>query len=115
MPVNSTDSSALPSPQTYRLITRSDFDGIVSAVLLQEVKPIDEIVFAHPKDMQDGKIPVTARDITANLPYVEGVHLAFDHHYSESLRLYDLPENFVLDPSAPSAARAIYNYYGGEV
>ncbi len=114
MPVNSTDSAAPPSPQTYRLITRSDLDGIVSAVLLQEVQPIDEIVFAHPKDMQDGIIPVTARDITANLPYVEGVHLAFDHHYSESLRLCDLPENFVLDPSAPSAARAIYNYYGGK-
>ncbi|NJK34644.1 MAG: exopolyphosphatase [Oscillatoriales cyanobacterium SM2_2_1] len=97
----------------YRLITRSDFDGVVSAVLLRELDLIDEIKFVHPKDMQDGKIEVSEQDITANLPYVPGVHLAFDHHFSESLRVFDTPDNHVIEASAPSAARVIYNYYGG--
>jgi len=69
-----------------RLVTRSDFDGLVCAILLKELNMIDEIVFVHPKDMQDGKIPITDRDITTNLPYVPGVGMAFDHHSSEVLR-----------------------------
>ncbi len=73
--------------EKYRLVTRSDFDGLVCAVLLKKLDLIDEIKFVHPKDMQDGKVPVTARDITTNLPYVEGVTLAFDHHTSETLRV----------------------------
>ena len=56
-------------------------------VLLNELDPIDEITFVHPKDMQDGVIEITNRDITTNLPYVDGVHLAFDHHESETIRV----------------------------
>ncbi|NJK61176.1 MAG: exopolyphosphatase [Oscillatoriales cyanobacterium SM2_1_8] len=97
----------------YRLVTRSDFDGIACAVLLRELDLVDEIAFVHPKDMQDGKIPVSDRDITANLPYVEGVHLAFDHHLSETLRLSEIRENHIIEAEAPSAARVIYDYYGG--
>jgi len=97
----------------YRLVTRSDFDGIACAVLLRELDLIDGIAFVHPKDMQDGKIAVSDRDITANLPYVEGVHLAFDHHLSETLRLSEIRENHVIEAEAPSAARVIYDYYGG--
>src|SRR6202021_3764323 len=70
----------------FRLVTRSDFDGLVCGVLLKELNLIDEIMFVHPKDMQDGKIPISARDITTNLPYVAGCHLAFDHHSSEGSR-----------------------------
>ncbi len=70
----------------FRLVTRSDFDGLVCAVLLKELDLIDDIKFVHPKDMQDGIIEITGNDITTNLPYVEGVHLAFDHHSSETLR-----------------------------
>jgi nanoRNase/pAp phosphatase (c-di-AMP/oligoRNAs hydrolase) len=99
----------------YRLVTRSDLDGIVCAVILKELDLIDEMVFAHPKDMQDGKVPITDRDITTNLPYVPGVHLAFDHHYSETLRVQSNPENLIIDPEAPSAARVVYNYYGGKM
>lgn len=98
----------------YRLITRSDFDGLACAVLLKEMNMIEEIKFVHPKDMQDGKIEVTARDITTNLPYVSGVHLAFDHHYSETIRNENLQQNHIIDPLAPSAARVVYNYFGGE-
>lgn len=101
------------SQPTYRLITRSDFDGLVCAVLLNELKLIDEIKFVHPKDMQDGKIEVSSRDITTNLPYVPGVHLAFDHHASETLRNTGERPNHVIDAHAPSAARVVYDHYGG--
>lgn len=98
----------------YRLVTRSDFDGLVCAVLLKELNLINDIKFVHPKDMQDGKIEITAKDITTNLPYVAGAYLVFDHHVSESLRNGgDRPANYILEPAAPSAARVVYNYFGG--
>jgi nanoRNase/pAp phosphatase (c-di-AMP/oligoRNAs hydrolase) len=96
----------------YRLITRSDFDGLVCAILLKEVGIIQDIKFVHPKDMQDGKIEITDTDISTNLPYVDGVHLAFDHHLSETIR-NEKRENHIIDPDAPSAARVVYDYYGG--
>lgn len=99
--------------EKFRLVTRSDFDGLVCAVLLKKLDLIDDITFVHPKDMQDGKVAISERDITTNLPYVKGVHLAFDHHLSETLRLDDSPANHVIDPDAPSAARVVWQYYGG--
>lgn len=100
--------------EKYRLVTRSDFDGLVCAVLLKDQGLIDEITFVHPKDMQDGKIDITDRDITTNLPYVPGVHLAFDHHASELKRnATRQDENYVINADAPSAARVVYNYFGG--
>jgi nanoRNase/pAp phosphatase (c-di-AMP/oligoRNAs hydrolase) len=98
----------------FRLVTRSDFDGLVCAVLLKQRGIIDEISFVHPKDMQDGKIPIGPRDITCNLPYVPGCHLAFDHHASELARLGSRPENLVIDASSPSAARVVFQHYGAE-
>ncbi|MDJ1177379.1 exopolyphosphatase [Roseofilum sp. BLCC_M91] len=98
----------------YRLVTRSDFDGLVCGVLLKELNLIDEIKFVHPKDMQDGKVEISDRDITTNLPYVPGAHLVFDHHLSETLRIDSKPDNYIIDPDAPSAARVVYNYYGGK-
>ena len=97
----------------FRLVTRSDFDGLVCAVLLKHLDLIDEILFVHPKDMQDGKIAITSRDITTNLPYVSGAYLAFDHHLSETIRNTGERQNHVIDPGAPSAARVVYDYYGG--
>ena len=99
----------------YRLVTRSDFDGLVCAMLLKEMNLIEEIKFVHPKDMQDGTILVSGNDITTNLPYVKGVHLAFDHHSSEMVRVEEDEGNYVNDPEAPSAARVVYNYYGGKL
>jgi hypothetical protein len=98
----------------YRLVTRSDFDGLVCAVLLREIDLIDDIKFVHPKDMQDGTIEITARDITTNLPYVAGAHLVFDHHESETVRNVNRASNHVIDAHAPSAARVVYDYYGGK-
>lgn len=98
----------------YRLITRSDFDGLVCAALLRELQMLDDILFVHPKDMQDGLIDVTSRDIITNLPYVEGCHLCFDHHHSEAVRNGSVVrQNYILDPDAESAARVVYNYFGG--
>lgn len=97
----------------FRLVTRSDMDGLVCAILLNELNLIDNIKFVHPKDMQDGKIEISDRDITTNLPYVPGVHLAFDHHFSETLR-NKKHENYIIDPDAPSAARVVFDYYGGK-
>jgi len=101
------------SDRKFRLVTRSDFDGLVCAVLFKELDLIDDILFVHPKDMQDGVVDVCEWDITTNLPYVDGVHLAFDHHYSETLRNDVLHSNHVIDPDAPSAARVVYDFYGG--
>jgi nanoRNase/pAp phosphatase (c-di-AMP/oligoRNAs hydrolase) len=101
------------SHQKFRLVTRSDFDGLVCAVLLNELELIDEIKFVHPKDMQDGKIEVSSRDITTNLPYVPGVHLAFDHHASEAVRNTGERPNHIIYPNVASAARVVFDYYGG--
>jgi hypothetical protein len=103
------------SDTKYRLLTRSDMDGLVCAVLLKEMGILGEIVFHHPKDVQDGKVAVTERDILTNLPYVPGCGLCFDHHASEGVRNSGQPTpNYVLKPDAKSAARVVYDYYGGK-
>jgi hypothetical protein len=79
--------AATDTAEKCRLVTRSDFDGLVCAALLKELGILEDIKFVHPKDMQDGLVEITDRDITTNLPYVPGVRLAFDHHESEMLRL----------------------------
>lgn len=99
--------------EKYRLVTRSDFDGLVCAALLKHLDLIDDIQFVHPKDMQDGKIEIGPQDITTNLPYVPGCYLAFDHHLSETLRNENRADNHIIDPDAPSAARVVWQYYGG--
>ncbi len=98
----------------FRLVTRSDFDGLVCAVLLKHLDILEDIKFVHPKDMQDGKIEIGPNDITTNLPYVPGAHLVFDHHLSETIRNTGERTNHVIDPEAPSAARVVYDYYGGK-
>lgn len=97
-----------------RLLTRSDFDGLGCAALLKEKGVIDDIKFVHPKDIQDGQIEVNENDILANIPYVKGCGLWFDHHSSETERQAYGDYIGVSDPAALSAARVIYNYYGGE-
>lgn len=102
------------APIKYRLLTRSDMDGLVCAVLLKEMGMLGDIVFVHPKDVQDGKVAVTANDIITNLPYVPGCALCFDHHASEATRNSGRPTpDYILQPDAKSAARVVYDYYGG--
>lgn len=99
--------------RTYRLVTRSDFDGLVCAVLLRSLGMIDDISFVHPKDVQDGIVAVTERDILTNLPYAPSAHLVFDHHHSETLRTGGDATNHVIDGEAKSAARVVYDHFGG--
>jgi nanoRNase/pAp phosphatase (c-di-AMP/oligoRNAs hydrolase) len=96
----------------FRLVTRSDMDGLVCAVILKQLDMIDEITFVHPKDMQDGTIEITSNDIITNLPYSKNAHIVFDHHESEAMR-NGKADNYFIDPKAPSAARIVYEYYGG--
>jgi nanoRNase/pAp phosphatase (c-di-AMP/oligoRNAs hydrolase) len=100
-------------PDRFRLVTRSDFDGLVCAAILKELDILEDILFVHPKDMQDGKVEIGPGDITTNLPYVAGAGLAFDHHASETLRIADRPANHILVPGAKSAARVVYEHFGG--
>jgi nanoRNase/pAp phosphatase (c-di-AMP/oligoRNAs hydrolase) len=97
----------------YRLVTRSDFDGLVCAVLLKQLDLVGDIAFVHPKDVQDGLVEIGPGDITTNLPYSPRAHLVFDHHHSETLRNATIADNHVIDPDAPSAARVVYDHYGG--
>ena len=97
----------------YRLITRADFDGVVCGALFSELNMIDDIVFAEPNDMQQGQGPVSSKDVSANLPYVEGIHQYFDHHRSELKRVGE-KENLIIDGDAPSAARVVYRHFGGK-
>ena len=96
-----------------RLITRSDFDGLICGMLLMEAGIVDEYKFVHPKDLQDGKFEANENDVLANVPYVKGCGLWFDHHVTERDRVG-------WDESIPgkseicdSAAHIIYDYYGG--
>jgi nanoRNase/pAp phosphatase (c-di-AMP/oligoRNAs hydrolase) len=104
---------ALPLNRTYRLVTRSDFDGLVCAALLKELGLLHDILFVHPKDVQDGKVELTADDITTNLPYRPEVALSFDHHASELRRVVGERDNRVMTADAQSAARVVYDYFGG--
>lgn len=98
-----------------RLVTRSDFDGLVCAMLLKEMDLIGDIKFVHPKDVQDGKVELSENDITTNLPYDKRVGLAFDHHESELIRNKEeeYRGKYIIEGDAKSAARVVYNYYGG--
>lgn len=94
-----------------RLLTRSDFDGSVCTAILEELGLIDDILYVHPKDMQDNKIEVTSNDILANVPFVEGCGLWFDHHSSEHERLQLEGQFEGASKKSPSAAQVVYDYY----
>ncbi len=101
------------SSQKYRLVTRSNFDGIASAALLKKADMVDEMRFVHPHDIQSGEIEITKRDIVTNLPYVDSAYMAFDHRLEsdEGVRLNPW---HALYTDAGSVTEVIYHYYGGE-
>src|SRR3982750_1880917 len=102
-----------PHAERYRLVTRSDFDGLVCAALLKHLGILDDILFVHPKDVQDGKVEIGPSDVTTNLPYNKNAPTSFDHHHSETIRVGEDKPNHVSVPGADSAARVVYEYYGG--
>jgi nanoRNase/pAp phosphatase (c-di-AMP/oligoRNAs hydrolase) len=97
-----------------RLLTRSDFDGLACGALLLYLNLIDEWKFVHPKDIQDGLVDVTDNDVLANIPYIKGCKLWFDHHSSETERLGPRTYFEGVSRLAPSCARVVYDYYGGD-
>ncbi|MDR3233831.1 MAG: exopolyphosphatase [Planctomycetaceae bacterium] len=97
-----------------RFITRSDFDGLVCGMVLKEAGIIDSVQFVHPKDLQDGLFQADAGDVLCNVPYVPGCGLWFDHHTSEADRVGWNPGVKGVSRKAPSCARIVYEYYGGE-
>ena len=97
-----------------RLVTRSDFDGLACGALLKEAGVIDHWIFTHPKDLQDGLVEINSDDCLANVPYVEGCGLWFDHHSSEDERLALDGKYNGVSKQSPSCARIIYDYYGGK-
>ena len=97
-----------------RLLTRSDFDGLICGTLLKRKGIIDKWTFVHPKDVQDGTVQITSNDVLANVPYAEGCGMWFDHHSSEVERGFALPKEKGAAYVAPSCARVIYDYYDGQ-
>ncbi|MCR5221979.1 MAG: exopolyphosphatase [Lachnospiraceae bacterium] len=97
-----------------RLVTRSDFDGLACGALLLAAGVVDHWTFAHPKDLQDGLVEINENDCLANVPYVEGCGLWFDHHSSEHERLKLEGKYNGESRITPSCARIIYEYYGGK-
>ncbi len=97
-----------------RLITRSDFDGLACGALLLEAGIVDNWKFVHPKDLQDGLVPITSDDVLANVPFVEGCGMWFDHHSSEDERIKYKGRYKGESRITPSCARIIYEYYGGK-
>jgi len=95
------------------LMTRSDFDGLACATVLKEIGLIDTWTFVHPKDLQDGIVTVTENDVLTNVPYVPGCGMWFDHHSSEKERIQDI-EYKGESRMEKSAARIVYEYYGGK-
>jgi hypothetical protein len=97
-----------------RLVTRGDLDGLTCAVLLSLNEDIDSISLIHPQDISDGRADIRPGDIIANLPYHPGCALWFDHHLHTATANVP-PEAFRgAFAQAPSAARLVYEYYGGE-
>jgi len=97
-----------------RLLTRSDFDGLACGALLLYLGIIDDWKFVHPKDIQDGLVQATDEDILANIPYIPGCKIWFDHHSSETERLGKKAYFEGVSRRAPSCARVVYEYYGGD-
>ncbi len=97
-----------------RLLTRSDFDGLVCGALLKHLGIVDSWTFVHPKDVQDGLVEVTKNDVLANVPFAEGCGMWFDHHSSELARMGRDNRTLGECRLAPSTARVIYDYYDGD-
>ena len=91
-----------------RIVSRPDFDGIVSAVLLYEALDINEPVqWVEPNAMQNGQAEIRKGDIIANLSYQKNCTMWFDHHESNHM---DIPFNGLFK-IAPSAAGLIFDFF----
>jgi len=94
--------------KSLRLVTRGDLDGLTAAVLITEMKQVDEILLVHPQDITDHKVEITANDILANLPYDPRAGMWFDHHAHTVMPEGPFKGAYAV---APSVARVIYDYF----
>ncbi len=94
----------------YRLVTKSNLDGMVSAILLNALSLIQEVTFVAENDFKEVKISTNENDITVNLPFATGVHLAFDYHDSSTSSIM-INKNHIYDTTLSSAAALIYSHY----
>ncbi|MBR9693318.1 hypothetical protein GOV07_05340, partial [Candidatus Woesearchaeota archaeon] len=90
-----------------RIVTHTDFDGVISAFLIQQVHDIEHVVFAEPWMLQKKSYPVRKGDVIVDLPYGEGCTLWFDHHATSEPD----KEKGILDTKAKSCARVIFEHY----
>ncbi|WP_295102195.1 hypothetical protein [uncultured Candidatus Kuenenia sp.] len=97
----------------YRLVTKGDFDGLGCAILFKSLGIIEDILFTHPKEIENGNIRITSNDITAGLPYREKAYLVFDNYPGSIENSVGKKNNFIIDTNAPSTTRVVYNYFGG--
>jgi len=102
-----------------KIVTHTDFDGVVSAAICSFSLGINQIVFAGPTAIERNLISVSDRDVVCDLPYPLECGLWFDHHPGnlEALRLrgYDparIPGRFDL---RDSCGRVVYEYFSSRV
>jgi hypothetical protein len=94
-----------------RLFTRNNMDGVVSAALImRKESDIEDVVFVHPKDVQDGNVDIQPGDALTNLPFHPNAGLWFDHHVSDGDVLPDGVRGMVKD--SPSASHVVHDFYG---
>jgi len=91
-----------------RIVTRPDFDGIVCDVLLRNILDINTPTkWVEPYEIKNFSPEITDGDIIANLPFIKGCDLWFDHHITN--KTDEAFEGAFYD--APSAAGIIFSYY----
>ena len=108
----------MPNPWG-KIVTHTDFDGVVSAAICSLSLGIENVVFTGPMGIGQNKISISHRDVVCDLPYPLECGLWFDHHPGnlDELRLrgYDpahVPGRFELKDSC---SRVVYDYFASQV
>jgi hypothetical protein len=98
-----------------RIITHSDFDGVVSTVICAHIFNINRYFFTGPRVIQELKIPITKKDIVCDLPCPPECGLWFDHHEGNAkdvkARGFDPEKIEGCFELKPSCSRVIFDYF----
>jgi len=94
-----------------RIVAHTDFDGLVSALLLQELLGVEEVVFVEPWQLRDGLFTAHKTDAVVDLPYPPGgCGLWIDHHATSARK--PAPHEY-FDAGAKSCPSVIIALYPG--
>ena len=96
------------STQPMTLVTKSDIDGMVTAILLQHLTLIQKVIFSSKEAIQEGTQKLSEKTITVNLPFAKGAKHAYDYKLSTDLVINHF---HTLDTQATSAAALIFHRY----